>query len=522
MTSAFLDERLREHADRDPRAPAVGVPDGWVTYGELAAAVDRLAERLRTRGVGRGTTVINALAAGPRSVTAGLAIQRAGGCLVEVNPASGSAMLSHIVQLTSPRHAFVENRDARALQSAGVSPDDMWIAGSEGARSRIPDIAEPLALRPGDQEQTGRASAAVRTADDDALILFTSGSTAEPRGVRLTYRNIAANTSAIVAYLGLTREDRVLSILPLSYSYGRSLLQTHLWVGGSIFFDRRFMYPHVVLDAINSERCTGFAGVPLTFEVLRRRCDPARAPMPALRYVTQAGGAMSIELREWVRRAFAPAHFYVMYGQTEATARLTYLPPDKLTEKPDSVGIPIPGVDLRIVDDDGRDVAAQAVGNLIARGDNVFAGYLQAPDETRDALRDGWLWTGDLARRDESGFFYIVGRKSAMLKVSGHRFSATEIETRLARHAAVKEACVVGVPDALTGESAWAFVVLAEPATPPDLRRFCAEALPSFKVPKAVVPLDSLPRCAAGKVRRGALVEHAHLLARKLRETSSV
>ncbi len=168
-----------------------------------------------------------------------------------------------------------------------------------------------------------------RSLDQVALILFTSASSGEPRGVLLTYRNIAANAESIVEYLKLTPADRVMSILPLSYSYGRSLLNTHLWCGGSILFDARFMYPRVVVEAIGAQHCTGFAGVPLTFELLHRTCDPRSVAMPSLRYVTVAGGALATGIRRWVRDAFAPAQFFVMYGQTEATARLAYLPPGR-------------------------------------------------------------------------------------------------------------------------------------------------------------------------------------------------
>jgi acyl-CoA synthetase (AMP-forming)/AMP-acid ligase II len=357
-----------------------------------------------------------------------------------------------------------------------------------------------------------------RSPDDLTLLLATSASTGTPRMVKITHRNIGANCESIVAYLELRAADRAMSILPLSYSYGRSVLQTHLWVGGSVCFDDRFMYPRRVLEAVGAERCTGFAGVPLTFELLRRRCDPRTVSMPALRYVTQAGGSMAGELRAWAHDAFAPAKFFVMYGQTEATARLAYLPPDQFAAKPDSVGVPIPGVEFRIVDDQGRDVGVGGTGELIARGENVCGGYLGAPDATREILRNGWLWTGDLARRDEDGFFFIVGRKRTMLKVSGHRFSPTEVEERLAQHPAVREACVVSAPDTVTGEAAWAFVVMDAPIEPSTLRRFCAAALPPFKVPRAVVRLDTLPRSVAGKIRRAELEDQARRACAPARE----
>lgn len=490
MTSLFLDERVFEHARATPYALAVGTPRGWSTYAELATRVDALAADLRARGVEPGTFVLNMLPAGIASVAAGLAILRAGGCVVEINRSWGGTFISKVIRTTKARFAFGQPSDAAMI-------------------ARLP-AGDLVTLLPGDLHCAGGSPRAVRRSPDDlALLLFTSATTGEPRGVMITHRNIAANTTSIVQFLGLTAADRILSVLPLSYSYGRSLLQTHLWVGGSIVFDHRFMYPGVVLETLAAQRCTGFAGVPQTFAVLRRKCNPRGTALPHLRYVTQAGGPMAQDLREWVSDAFSPARFWVMYGQTEATARLAYLPPDRLRDKAGAIGIPIPGVDLRVVDDDGRDVEDGAVGNLIARGDNITRGYFEAPDETQHILKDGWLWTHDLARRDRDGYFFVVGRSRGMLKVSGHRFAPEEVEERVEQHPAVREACVVGASHPVTGQIPWAFVALDAAVDGATLRKFCAETLPIFKVPRNIVVVDQLPRSEAGKIRRAELEQRA-------------
>jgi acyl-CoA synthetase (AMP-forming)/AMP-acid ligase II len=284
----------------------------------------------------------------------------------------------------------------------------------------------------------GPAAAAMvpveRRPESPALVLYTSGSTAKPRGVVQTFRNIDANTRSIVQYLGLGAADRAMLILPLSYCYGRSVLQTHLFAGGSVFLDNRFMYPRVVLEALATEGCTGFAGVPMTFEIIRRQVDLSSLAWPRLRYLTQAGGAMSPDTIRWARRAFHPARLFVMYGQSEATSRLSYLPPERAEDKHGSIGIAIPGVELKVVDGDGVEVAPVEVGHLVARGANVTLGYLDEPAETAAILRDGWLWTGDLAWRDADGFFFHVGRSKEILKIGGHRVSPVEIEHALERH----------------------------------------------------------------------------------------
>ena len=514
--SRFLDERIRERARVAPDAPAVGSPSEWVTYRALAANIARVAASLRSRGVGPGDYVLNLLPAGVASVVAGFAIQRAGACLVEVNRDNGPDFIVKIARATKARHAFVHPRDLATLDAPSLAWKAVWMSGATTSAPKPANVEtlEPFTLEPkvDDPVADGEAGPA-RSLDQVALILFTSASSGEPRGVLLTYRNIAANAESIIEYLKLTPADRVMSILPLSYSYGRSLLNTHLWCGGSILFDARFMYPRVVLEAIGAQNCTGFAGVPLTFELLHRTCDPRSVAMPSLRYVTVAGGALATDIRLWVRDAFAPAQFFVMYGQTEATARLAYLPPERFEEKADSIGVAIPGVELRVVDDEGRDAGVNVVGNLVARGESVCLGYLDAAEDTRDILRDGWLWTGDLARRDADGYFFLVGRKRLMLKVAGYRFAPEEVEEHLKEHPAVAEACVVGAPDELTGEAVWAFVVLSSPADDAALRRHCAEQLPGYKVPRRLVHLDELPKSPAGKLRRAELQEKARRLA---------
>jgi acyl-CoA synthetase (AMP-forming)/AMP-acid ligase II len=340
-----------------------------------------------------------------------------------------------------------------------------------------------------------------------ALVLYTSGSTGRPRGVVQTHRNIAANTRSIVDYLALGPEDRALLVLPLSYCYGRSVLQTHLHVGGSVFLEGRSAFPRVVMETLASEGCTGFAGVPLTFELIRRQVDVAGMSFPRLRYLTQAGGAMAPETIAWAREAFQPARLFVMYGQTEATARLSYLPPERAEDKKGSIGIPIPGVRLAVVDDAGRELPPGETGHLVARGDNVTPGYLDEPEETVAILHGGWLWTGDLAFRDADGFFFHQGRAKEILKIGGHRVSPVEIEHVVAEHPDVGEAAVVGVPDALMGEVPAAFVVLkpGRSARAEEIRRFCRERMAPYRVPVRVTFLAVLPRNEAGKLLRARL-----------------
>ncbi len=515
-SSPFLHEWLLAHAERRPGAPAVDTPSHRLTYGDLAERVAALAGHLAAAGIRPRARVLVALPNSPAAVVASLAIQAAGATAVEVNREWRVETLAAVVAQTGVRQAFVAGRDARAwgTVAAGAAIERFLVVHGGALPARLrEDLGRPATwiLEDGRVDPAlGRAPSPPRPPLDPeqpALILYTSGSTGRPRGVLQTYRNVAANTRSIVEYLGLGPDDRALLILPLYYCYGRSVLQTHLLAGGSVFLDGRFAFPRTVLEALGAEGCTGFAGVPLTFEILRRQVDVSTLAFPRLRYLTQAGGAMAPETIDWVRSAFQPARLFVMYGQTEATARLSYLPPERAVDKRGSIGVPIPGVELRVVDDAGRELPPGETGHLVARGDNVTGGYLDEPEETAVILHDGWLWTGDLALRDADGFFFHRGRSKEILKVGGQRISPAEIEQVVAEHPDVAEAAVVGVPDALKGEVPVAYVVprAGGALDPAALALHCRGRIPQYGIPVRFTPVPALPRNEAGKLLRAEL-----------------
>jgi acyl-coenzyme A synthetase/AMP-(fatty) acid ligase len=521
MRSAFIGDWVVEHAERDPEAPAVDGLQCRLSYGALAVRVRELAASLAAQGVTGHDRVLVALPSSPAAAVASLAVQTLGACAVEVDRGMGAAGLETVVAQARPRHAIVVVQDAKQWSEVlrDASLDAAWVLSTGGrtpataaipARLLIPFRPDGT-LDPGQRGGGGSLPPHPRREDAPALVIYTSGSTGKPRGVIHTFRNIAANTRSIVEYLRLGPDERAMAILPFHYTYGKSILQTHLYAGGSLFVDNRFMYPRTVMEAIGTERCTSFAGVPATYEILRREVDLRQIPMSSLRYVTQAGGAMRPDTVRWAREAFAPARLFVMYGQTEATARLSFLPPERGPEKTGSIGIPIPGVELRVVDDAGAPVPHGQVGHLVARGDNVTPGYLDAPEETAAILRGGWLWTGDLARCDEDGFFWVVGRRDELLKIGGHRVSVNEIETLLLEHPAVRDAAVVGIDDPLQGTIAVAYVVAASPSGELDgeLRRMCRDRGGPHKVPARLVFVDAVPRNPSGKALKAQLVARA-------------
>jgi long-chain acyl-CoA synthetase len=520
--SPFLSDWLDFHAGRTPDAPAVASPTTRLSYGELADRVRVLAGHLAAQGIGPGSRVLLALPNTPATVVAGLAVNALGATSVEVNRESSAEVLGDIVKRSGVREVFIWGRDARtwAAALAGRPVDRCFVVhpGTIPAalRETLGAVSATLLLEDGrvdpDVPQAPPPRAPGLSPDWPALVLYTSGSTGRPHGVVQTFRNIDANTRSIVDYLRLTAGDRALVTLPLYYCYGRSVLQTHLFAGGSLFLDSRMAFPRTVLESLAAEGCTGFAGVPLTFEVFRRQVDVSTIKFERLRYLTQAGGAMSPDTIAWAREAFRPAQLFVMYGQTEATARLSYLPPERAEDKAGSIGIPIPGVELRVVDEGGAELPPGQVGELVARGANVTPGYLDEPEETAAILHDGWLWTGDLAERDADGFLYHRGRAKEILKIGGHRVSPIEIEQVIARHPDVAEAAVVGVKDALMGEVPAAMVVPrpGATATESDLLRFCRERLPAYQVPITLTVVAALPRNESGKLLRTELQLRHH------------
>jgi acyl-CoA synthetase (AMP-forming)/AMP-acid ligase II len=323
----------------------------------------------------------------------------------------------------------------------------------------------------------------------------------------VSHRNIISNTSSIVEYLELKSQDRIMVVLPFFYCFGTSLLHTHLRVGGSLVTDPRFMYPDKVLVRMQETRCTGFAGVPSHYQILLRKSSLKKMQFPALRHVQQAGGKLAGSLIRELREALPDTKVFVMYGQTEATARLSYLPPDLLDEKLGSIGKGIPGTRLRVVKENDSPVVPREIGEIVAEGSNVALGYWDAEDEDTVPFRNGCLYTGDLATVDDDGFIFIVDRSKDILKCGGKRSPCREVEDALLEFDDLVEAAVIGVPDDLLGEAVKAFVVpkRKDGGLIERLQAFCVKRLPSHLIPKEIVVLDELPKGSGGKILKPAL-----------------
>lgn len=335
-----------------------------------------------------------------------------------------------------------------------------------------------------------------------AEIIFTSGSTGKPKGVMLSHKNLVANTASIVEYLRLTEEDRMLVVLPFYYCYGLSLLHTHLRVGGSLVFNNSFIFLGAVINDLKNHQCTGFAGVPSHFQILLRKSDSFKTlDFPHLKYVTQAGGKLATVFIDEFREAHPEVDFVVMYGQTEATARLSYLPVELYDEKKGAIGKGIPGVTLKVIDKDGIEVKPGKTGEVIAKGDNVMPGYFKDEEGTKETIREGWLYTGDLGTVDKDGFIYLTARSKEIIKVGGKRISPKEIEAVILELSDVVDCSIEGVEDEIQGEALKATVTVNTGSTVSAdfLKEHCATKLELYKIPQIIEIRDRMEMSATGK-----------------------
>jgi acyl-CoA synthetase (AMP-forming)/AMP-acid ligase II len=339
--------------------------------------------------------------------------------------------------------------------------------------------------------------------EDLAVLMPTSGSSGTPRLVMVSHGNLWANTEAIIRSQYLGTDEKAMLIMPVSYCFGASVMHTHLYQGGGVVFDSRFMFPDKVLHAINTYGCTTFAGVPLVYNILLRRSNIRSVPLPTLRRFLQAGGALAPESVREMCTIAGRAEFFVMYGQTEATARISCMSATELTGKIGSAGLPLDNIELRIVDEYGWELPKGEVGEIQVRGPSVCSGYLDDPEGTKSKFTDAWLNTRDFGSVDDDGYLWIKGRTDEFIKIRGVRVGVGEVEAALAAIPGVYECAVTGVPHPEAGEALAIFVV-AENGTD-GLTASIRRALPPQWTCASVKLVSELPRTANGKVARAQL-----------------
>jgi len=473
--------------------PALVFEGREITNVEQQRRAAALAHALRRLGVEPGDRIVVMLPNCPEVLQAYAAILKVGAVIVPVvfllGPAEVRRILEHSearVLLTSPELA------GKAEGWRGT----VVLLGGEGGGARA---WEELVAREPDRFDT------VERADDDlAVILYTAGTTGQPKGVALSHRNLAANARSAASLYDLDRSAWALAVLPLSHSYGLTLTNASAILGTRAVLLRWFN-PELVLETIERYRVQSMAGVPTMYVYLLDYPDADRFDTSSMRVWGSGAAPLPVEIVEPFEKKFG-GRLQEGYGLTEASPVVSahrYSGERRLG----SVGQPIPGVEVRIVDDDDRPLPTGEVGEICVRGENVMLGYYRMPEETARVLRGGWLHTGDMGRLDADDFLYVVERKKDLIIRGGFNIYPREVEEALYANPKISEAAVVGVPDPVMGEDVLAFVVLrrGESATAAEIMAFCAARLSRFKCPKQVRFVDALPKSPIGKILRKEL-----------------
>lgn len=513
----LLHDPLFATSRRLPDKVALVAGGAALRYGEIAREVERVAALFAEHGVEKGDRVLLFLPPCAEAVVALYAASLAGAAFVCVNPQVKAPKLRFLVEDVEPR-AFVGFGPLAPVWRPALSGlaglARTWVVrpGRDGV-----DAAAGEAPWPSGGAESSRAPSPSRgpgAIDADlATIIYTSGTTGEPKGVALTHTNMASALGSVLAYLPLDESDRILSTLPLAFSYGLYQVLLGFAVGATVYLEPTMSYPGKLLDLVQRERITVFPGVPTSFAMLLGLESLSSWDLGSLRILTNAAAALpEAHVRELLRR-FPKARLYSMYGQTECK-RISYLPPEELERRPTSVGRGMPNQEIYLVDEAGNRLPPGSTGELVVRGNHVMRGYWRRPEETAKKLRPGpfagdvVLMTGDIFRMDEEGYLYFVGRRDDLIKTRGERVSPREVEEAIASLPEVAEVAVAGVPDPVLGQAVKAFVVARPGATlgADDVRRACAARLESFMVPKHVAFVDALPKTESGKVKRSALV----------------
>jgi len=500
-----LSQSVYERAMNQPDKSAYIFLNESVSYGELEHSVATFAGALQDLGVKKGDHMGLLVGNTPHFLITLYASWRLGAVVVPMNPTYTPKELSYIIQ----------NSDAKVL--VGLDKLAPLFAQRE---TLFPNIETVIACET-DEESVkqclqlknppylfkslmGKATPVKDTVhldkDDNAIILYTSGTTGLPKGAMLTHENVYSNARDIGTYLQMTADDRVVATLPIFHVFALTVVvNAPLHRGATILLEPQFS-PEKVLHTIREQKATVFAGVPTMYNFIYQYEGATREDYESIRLSISGGASLPVSLLENFEEKF-DTRISEGYGLSEASPVTCFNPLDR-ERIPGSIGMSIVNVENKVVDEDGYEVAKGEVGELISKGPNIMKGYYKMPDETAKTIKDGWLYTGDMAREDEEGYFYIVDRKKDLIIVGGYNVFPREVEEILYSHPDIVEAAVVGMPQDDLGEEVHAHVVLKPGSnlSEQDIISFCSENLVKYKLPSTVHFKDDLPKGPTGKI----------------------
>jgi len=487
--SVNLAANLSESARRDPDAIAVKLDDAELSYGLLEGGSAAVAGLLAEKGLAPGDRVGIMLPNVPYFAVVYYGILRAGGVVV-------------------PMNVLLKGREVKFyLEDPGAKIVFAWHDFAEAAQQGAREAgAECVLVKPGEFEgllegvQSPQAEVAERDASDTAVILYTSGTTGTPKGAELTHDNLRRNAEVASSLFEYSGDDVIFGGLPLFHSFGQTCaLNCGVRVGATITLLPRFE-PAKALEIIERDKVTVMLGVPTMYAAMLHEASADGRDTSTLKLCGSGGAAMPVEVMRAFEEKFN-AKILEGYGLSETSPVASFNHPDR-ERKPGSIGTPIEGVEMKVVDEDGEEVAQGEVGEIVIKGHNVMKGYWNKPDATAESIKDGWFFTGDMAKVDEDGYFFIVDRKKDMIIRGGYNVYPREIEEVLYEHPAVREAAVLGVPDDALGEEVAAAVALKEgqSAGEDELREHVKEAVAAYKYPRKIWFVDELPKGPTGKI----------------------
>lgn len=488
--SSTLVAQLLKRALQAPEHLAIIAGEQTVTYGELRERILAAAAELKSLGVQPGDGVILAASGSPAFAYGYFATHLVGAVALPLDPQAPDSRLAHVAGRVGPKAIFA----ARAYEHPTLGP----------VRA-IDELADLVCVSGGDEPEGPQL-------DDLADLLFTTGTSGAPKGVMLTHRNILAAATNINNVLKNDDSDREVVPLPLSHSFGLGRLRCNVLAGGTVILVGGFKLPGEILNAMQRWKATGFAVVPAGMAVLVRfGKDELAGFANQLKYMEFGSAPMPLATKQLLIEILPRTRVWMHYGLTEAS-RCTFIEFHDSRDFLDSIGKPTPNVEVRVVDEEDRDAAPGASGEIIVKGGMVTAGYWQDPERTEKTLVDGWLHTGDLGHKDEQGYIYLHGRKGDMINVGGFNVSPVEVEEVLGTHPAIQQGACIGIPDPseVSGEVVKVFLVPKNGEARPKRRElvdWLKPRLEPYKIPAKIEWVDSLPKTGSGKLQRGVLRE---------------
>ncbi len=503
----LVQDFLEHSAARLPQKVALVCEGEHLTYAELDAQANRLANALIANGVKRGDRVALFLPNSAVMVVAIFASLKAGAVFVNINPSTKADKVEYILKNCQASVVVTTPTQRPLVEKLLSTYHHLLFAVITEKHTEPVESAKVLNYAQLISEYSDRRPPRVNIDLDLACLIYTSGSTGEPKGVMSDHSNVVFAVGSITTYLHNNEDDVIINVLPLSFDYGLYQLLMAFSFGGRLVLEKGFTYPAAILQTIQNEKVTGFPGVPTIYSMLVNM-DLSAYDLSSLRYMTNTAAALPPAHILKIRQTFPWVTLYSMYGLTE-TKRTLYLPPEELDKRPDSVGVAIPGTEVWIEDEDGNRLKAGQIGELVVRGRHVMRGYWGDESLTAARYRPGPVpgervcYTGDLFTMDEEGYFYFIGRKDDIIKSRGEKVSPKEVENVLYKLPGVREAAVIGVPDEVLGQAVKVFVVANNGSlSEQDILRHCRLNLEDYMMPKFIEIVSELPKTSSGKIKK--------------------